>query len=86
MNTSVTHKGIEFELLMNEPPSYINNIGWVHPAKLVGSYERDQLQDLIGLQLWGSPVLAVESYAVFNQTDRPISLLLNEKKWDGRYE
>ncbi len=81
MNNIVTHKGITFEFDLNASPIYLAGRGWAHNARLVGTYERGQLKDLLGLELWGSPVLGVESFCISDQSDRPIGLLLNEKKW-----
>lgn len=81
MNTIMEHKGIRFEVLMNEQPTLLVGRGWVHLARLIGRYNRTQLRDLVGMELWGDPVLAVESFAIENQVDRPIGLLLANKKW-----
>jgi hypothetical protein len=81
MNTFMDHKGIKFELLINEPPVKLAGRGWAHCAQLIGKYERDQLKDLIGCVLWGEPVIGVESFAISNQTNKRIAFLLREKKW-----
>jgi hypothetical protein len=81
MNATMDYKGIKFELLMNEPPIKLAGRGWVHCAKIVGKCERDQLKDLIGCTLWGEPIIGVESFALSNQTNKNIGLLLREKKW-----
>lgn len=81
MNNFIEHKNIKLNLLFSEQPTEIKGKGWAHPAQIVGHAVRDQLQDLLSLILWGEPVIAVESFAVVNQTDKPISLLLKSKKW-----
>jgi hypothetical protein len=84
MNSSVTHNDITFTLDMDEPPCYLKDRGWVHLGQLVGTYDRDQLKDLLGLKLWGSPILGIESFAVCSQANGPIGILLDSKKWDGK--
>jgi len=81
MDNRITHKNVVIELQMNEEPIFLVGRGWVHVAMLCGSYNRDQLKDLIGLQLWGTKVLAVESFCIDNQTNRPIGLLVNRRLW-----
>lgn len=83
MNTIVTLKGITFDLQMNEKPFYLAGRGWFHHAVLIGSYPRDQMSDLIGETLWGSPIKAIESHAIPVLNNRPIGICLESKRWDG---
>lgn len=81
MNTFVVHEGISFNLLMSEPPFEIKDRGWAHLVKLECDTTRTELSKLIGLTLWGYPVLAVESYAIESQNHTNIALLLSKKMW-----
>lgn len=87
MDTLVEFENIKIELMMNDAPIELTGRGWAHPAKVIGQATRTDLEKMIQkLTLWGCPVLAVESHAVENQTNKPISLLLEKKFWSGKQE
>ena len=85
MNTEVTHEGITIDLQLYEAPYEIKGRGWAHVAILKTAIPSSDLSKLIGLELWGKKVLAVESFATMHQSaGRRIGLLTSEKMWSGK--
>lgn len=86
MDTKVTFDGVTFDLQMYEPPFEIKDRGWVHHARLVGSYDSDAVRKaLCGKQLWSQTILGIESFAIMRLNDgSPIGILTKERMWNGK--
>lgn len=85
MDTKVTFDGVTFDLQMYEKPFEIKGRGWVHVARLVGSYDNDTVKKaLIGKQLWSQSILGIEAFAIPRLNDNsPIGILTKERMWNG---
>lgn len=83
MDTRINHEGIALDLQMNDPPMPLRDGTWHHPARVLNSVTRDQLQKLLTLQIWGTPVQGVESFAVERQCGKLIGLITTKKLWEG---
>lgn len=85
MDTKCTFNGVTIDLQMYEKPVCISGRGYIHFAKLVGSYGRDEVgKALIGQKLWDQEIRGVESFATITLNDGwKIGLLTSKQMWTG---
>ena len=81
MKRRVVLKNLTVELYYSESPSEIKGRGWAHTAEVVGYASHSQLSKLVGVELLGQTILAIEAFAVEDQSNKVFSILVSGKIW-----
>lgn len=80
MDAKVTYNGIHLDLRMDKEPISMANGSFVHFAKVLGVYEKEDLLTLKGQKLWDQPIIHV-MLSIFKETNQEIGLVLQKKMW-----